>query len=61
MKDLLEARVLHRDIKLDNILIHFPDNDVFGMTLVGRKEFIKSVDLTKIRFEIKIADLGFAK
>ena len=31
------------------------------MTKDERKKFLKSVDLTKTKFEIKIADFGFSK
>lgn len=51
--------VLHRDLKLANILLHFPD-------MVGREDditidWLKNVDLTNTNFQIKIADLGFSK
>ena len=50
---------MHRDLKLANILIHFP-------TMVGREkeitsEWLKNVDLLRTKFEIKIGDLGFSK
>jgi len=44
-------------------MIHFPDNNeqLLGMGSEQRKSFYKSVDLSKTRFEIKIADFGFSK
>ena len=51
---LYKVRVMHRDLKLDNILVHFPD----------RKEQVidlKNVDLETERFIVKIADLGYAR
>ena len=50
---------MHRDLKLPNILIHFPD-------MVGREDqinaaWMKEVDLLNTKFEIKIGDLGFSK
>jgi len=32
-----------------------------NMTKEEKKRFIKTADLTKINFEIKIADFGFSK
>ena len=45
--------MIHRDCKLDNLLIHFPN----------RKENIlwSQVDLEKEKFIIKIADFGYAR
>jgi len=49
---------MHRDLKLDNILIHFPDRDnIKNMT----NEELKSIDLLTEKFVVKIADLGFAR
>ena len=50
---------LHRDLKLANIFLHFPD-------MVGKedqidKKWLKRVDLNTQRFEIKVGDLGFSK
>lgn len=48
--------VIHRDLKLDNVLIHFPDR---GTEIT--KEELRQIDLEKERFIIKIADLGYAR
>lgn len=50
---------LHRDLKLANIFIHFPN-------MVGRedeidKKWLKRVDLSTEKFIIKIGDMGFSK
>mgnify|MGYP000442247181 CR=1 FL=1 len=50
---------LHRDLKLANIFLHFPD-------MVGKedkidKKWLKRVDLNTERFYIKIGDMGFSK
>ncbi len=47
---------MHRDLKLDNILIHFPGQ---GETLT--KEQLKNIDMDKEEFLIKIADLGYSR
>lgn len=52
---------MHRDLKLENILINFPDVDLWSLSEMQVIDFIRTIDLTGIRFEIKIADLGFAK
>lgn len=59
MIHLHTLNVLHRDLKLANILIHFP-------AMVGKEELItpqwlKQVDLHVTPFVVKIADLGFSK
>ena len=60
---------MHRDLKLANILIHFKDMEDFShkpfKTLTEKlnylNERLKTLDLTKTNFEIKIADLGFSR
>ena len=46
---------MHRDMKLDNILVHFPDRPN------NKKISPADIDLESERFEIKIADLGYAR
>ena len=52
---MYNIRVMHRDLKLDNILVHFPNipNDV--------KFRPADIDLENEPFIIKIADLGYAR
>ena len=47
--------MIHRDLKLDNLLIHFPDHD--------NKEvfFAEEFDLREETFEVKIADFGLSR
>ena len=46
---------MHRDLKLDNILVHFPNqpND--------QKIDIQRINLENEPFVVKIADLGYAR
>ena len=57
-KAMYDSQIMHRDLKLDNILIHFPDRDNF--TKITDTD-LKEMDLMKEKFVIKIADLGFAR
>ena len=52
---LYAVNVMHRDLKLDNILVHFPNHDVLTPHDLG------SIDLETEPFQIKIADLGYAR
>ena len=69
-----QKNVIHRDLKLPNVLINFKEMpvDVFRMKIQGKKvefdmqEYLKTVDLVgkseaECPIEIKIADLGFAR
>ena len=48
--------IMHRDLKLDNVLIHFPDRS----TDLSADE-IEEIDLETEPFVVKIADLGYAR
>jgi serine/threonine protein kinase len=53
---------VHRDIKLANILIHFPEYPkLLGLGRSQKMKFLKDIDLMNTKFEIKIADFGLAK
>lgn len=52
---LYRLRIMHRDMKLDNILIHFPNRSS------RRPIDLKTVDLENEEFIVKIADLGYAR
>ena len=39
-------RIAHRDIKLSNILIHFPERDFTGMSKDDFTKALKEIDLT---------------
>ena len=53
---MYEQRVVHRDLKLDNILVHFPrfKNQV-------KKRDLRAMNLETEEFTIKICDLGFSR
>ena len=55
---MFDSQVMHRDLKLDNILIHFPDRD--NNKKITDEE-LKAIDLSTEKFVVKIADLGFAR
>lgn len=61
--DMMKELVIHRDLKLQNIMLHFPDETerLKSLTSSEKKEYLKTVDLLTTRFEIKIADFGFSK
>ena len=46
---------MHRDLKLDNILIHFPNFDEL------EEEDLQGINLDTEPFEVKIADLGYVR
>lgn len=48
-------------MKLANILLHFPDEDLLSLKKEEMKQFLKTVNLLETPFEIKISDFGFAK
>jgi serine/threonine protein kinase len=52
---LYSKRVIHRDVKLENLLIHFPNRPD------AKKFDISTVDLDKEEFIIKIADFGLSR
>jgi serine/threonine protein kinase len=60
---MISVLVIHRDLKLQNIMLHFPDDieSLINMNKQERYTFIKNVDLSKTKFEVKIADFGFSK
>ena len=56
MSALFTKRVIHRDMKPDNILVHYPN---FSDQVTD--EDIKNMDLLTEPFVIKIADLGYSR
>jgi serine/threonine protein kinase len=58
MAYMFSKDVLHRDLKLANILLHFPT--MTGKEDLITKQWLTDVDLETTPFIAKIADLGFA-
>lgn len=72
VEDLHSAHILHRDLKLPNILIHFKtplkignmeltQEDLISFEPEEMAGFLQYVDLLKVDFDVKIGDLGFSK
>ncbi len=55
--------VMHRDLKLANIMVHFPDlpDDYCTKNMETRQEYLKKVILNHTNVICKISDLGFAR
>jgi len=52
---------MHRDLKLDNILVHFPNIKGEGKGGSVSKSQLKKINCLEEEFIIKIADLGYAR
>ena len=45
LKEIHALNIVHRDLKLANILLNFPDSGLELMNSSDKREFIKTVDL----------------
>lgn len=61
IRDYNNVNIIHRDLKLANILLHFPEKDLLSMSKEERLQFIETANLKENAFEVKISDFGFAK
>jgi serine/threonine protein kinase len=60
--DMMSVMVIHRDLKLQNIMLNFPNKpDLLSLSKEESRKWLRSVDLTREEFSIKIADFGFSK
>jgi serine/threonine protein kinase len=60
-KEIWDLNIIHRDIKLANILLHFPDNTEIDKLARSRKiAFLKEFDLTTSNFKCYISDFGLS-
>ncbi len=67
-KEIYKKGVMHRDLKLANILVHLPNEDLTFKEIrdldekkIEINKVLKDVDLLNSNIQIKIADLGFAR
>lgn len=67
-KEIYKQKVMHRDLKLANILVHFPKYDFSKINQLNpsskstaMNNLLKTIDLIEADIQVKIADLGFAR
>ena len=60
-KEFRRINIFHRDLKLENILIHFPDEMFIYSSRDDKIKFLSTFSFADTKYVIKIADLGFAK
>lgn len=61
-RDIWKLNVIHRDVKLANILLHFPDHEdvLKKMKKHEKMEFLKDFDLANGNFKTYISDFGLS-
>ena len=61
IKDIWRLNIIHIDMKLANILLHFPDNpELGGLNKTEKRAWLQKVDLRATNFEAKISDFGLS-
>ena len=61
LRDVWSLNIIHRDMKLANMLLNFPDYpELATMNRKRKRAFLKTVDLMKVRFSVKISDFGLS-
>ena len=61
LKDIQTLGIVHRDMKLANILLHFPDKpELQHLNKKDKKALLTTFDLTQVRFQAKISDYGLS-
>ena len=61
LSDMMTNLIIHWDLKLDNVMIHFPNIKLALPSKEERIAFLKIIDLNLFEFEVKIWDFGYAK
>ncbi|CDW83859.1 protein kinase domain containing protein [Stylonychia lemnae] len=59
--DMHSMDIIHRDLKLANILLNFPENNIKTLSKQQKQEFLRDFDMEKVKLEVKISDFGFSK
>jgi len=49
---MTNKNIMHRDLKLENIMVHFPGKNIefLNKSKTYKKQFLKIVDLDKVNF-----------
>jgi serine/threonine protein kinase len=58
---LREKDIFHRDVKLPNIMLHFPGHTGDPSDTYARQNYIKSTNMMTCPMEVKLADFGMAR